>query len=339
MRTFEEQMREHQVAWRKSSDCSTDWGWQNGRQYEHVLDRRNWEEGLWPGIRKESSRPLQAYLSAGGIQKHTGAHNLLSSWVLCANLYFPFGGSASGRRMLAGFLGQHVHNGIRSVEAVELEYAEDGYLCPSELLGEEGGGRGSGQTSPDVAFLVNRGRGLVLTENKFVEHSFYRCSARRSHGTDDRPGNPDSKRCLDVKAVVDDPDHTCHQETWGRKYWKCLKPAICKDAMLLLGRCPAATAGYQLLRQQALAEGIATSGKYSLVASCVAVDVRNATLAGCLHSTGLSDIRQWGSLFRGKARFAVFTHQDWVKWVAAHDEGSEWSDWLAYVKSRYGMAA
>lgn len=56
---------------------------------------------------------------------------------------------------------------VVAVDAIELEYAEVGELHPSTLLGELGGSRGSGQTSPDFAFLVNGGRGLVLTEKNW----------------------------------------------------------------------------------------------------------------------------------------------------------------------------
>ncbi len=56
-----------------------------------------------------------------------------------------------------------------------------------------------------------------------------------------------------------------------------------------LRSCPAAHAGYQLFRQQALAEGIAGSGKYDLVVSSLAVDDRNNTLRECLKKTGIAD--------------------------------------------------
>ena len=64
------------------------------------LDRAQnlWEEGLWPGIRRGSENPLATYLKRLGVQKHSGVHNLKSSWVLCANLYFPF---PEGRIMIA----------------------------------------------------------------------------------------------------------------------------------------------------------------------------------------------------------------------------------------------
>ena len=93
--------------------------------------------------------------------------------------------------------------------------------------------------------------------------------------------------------------------------------------------------GYQLFRQQALAEGIAQSGRYDFVVSAVAVDERNDELDAALKRSKIDGLRQWGALFNGQARFAVFTHQQWVAWVREHDSDGKWSDWLGYVRSRY----
>jgi hypothetical protein len=336
MSAFDTFMNDYQVAWRAEQVESQEQGWQNGKQYPWILPRRLWESSLWPGIRSRSDHSLLAYLREHGVQKHSGVHNLKSSWVLCANLYFPFRASDTGRDLLARFLQAYVSPAIHTVDAVELEYEESGSLHPSVLLGEEDGGRGAGQTSPDIAFLVNGGRGLVLVENKFVEHSFYACSARTHKGSRNREGNPDPSRCNDVPALLDAPQAVCHQVAWGRRYWDHLAPVINREKALSLRCCPAARAGYQLLRQHALAEGIAASGKYDRVVSCLALDERNETLQRCLRSTGIADVREWGKLFPGKAGFAVFSHQDWVAWVLKHDHTGGWSGWLDYVKARYG---
>jgi hypothetical protein len=103
--------------------------------------------------------------------------------------------------------------------------------------------------------------------------------------------------------------------------------------------CRQAHAGYQLFRQQALAEGIAALGVYDFVISCVAIDERNETLDSSLERTGLARLTEWGGLFKGKARFSVFTHQQWVNWVRTHDSGERWRDWIAYVESRYDYTA
>lgn len=336
MDTFDAYMNTYQVAWRQSQNLPEGEGRQNGKQRPWILPEEHWQYGLWPEIRSGSAHSLPDYLERNRIQKHQGVHNLKSSWILCANLYFPFGVSEDSLSLLAGFLQEYVSPEIQSVDRIELEYAEpeNSPLHPSPLLGEQGGSRGTGQTSPDVAFLVNGGRGLILMENKFVEHSFYPCSARTQDGNATRPKNPDLSRCNDTLALLDDFETLCHQAAWGRRYWEHLAPVINRKMVGFLRCCPAAYAGYQLFRQQAMAEGIAASGKYDHVISCVALDERNNTLRRCLRSTDIPDVQQWGQLFQGKAGFAVFTHQQWVAWV--HTQGGEqWAEWVRYVQGRY----
>ena len=211
-------------------------------------------------------------------------------------------------------------------------------MRPSLLLGEKGT-RGANQTSPDLGLLVNRDRGLVLVENKLTEKSFYKCSAWKHKGSRRLPGNPDPHRCKNPLIVAKDYASQCHQHhpAWGRRYWEHLAPVVDEEALATLPHCPAMKDGFQLLRQQALAEGIAHSGRYDLVVSAVAVDERNDEAEAALRRSGVAGLRQWEQLFNGRARFAVFTHQEWVGWVQEHDSAGRWSDWLGYVSSRYGL--
>ena len=339
MGTFDEEMERHQTEWREAHVPSTEMGQQNQVKWPWILPSRMWTEGLWPGI--QSSLPR--YLRENYVQKHSGAHNLKSSWVMCANLYFPFRAKAEGRSLFAGFLQEHAAQEVRTVDAIELEYAEPSgsTLHPACLLGETEGSRGAGQTSPDLGVLLNDGHGLALVESKFTEHSFYDCSAGRWGRPAGRPRNPDSTRCDDLLAVVNDYASQCHQTAWGRRYWERLVSTVDKGALAKLPRCPAAKNGYQLFRQHALAEGIARSGKYDLVVSVVAVDERNDELDKALHRSKIDGgMRGWGKLFpKAKARFAVFTHQQWVEWVRQHDTVGQWSDWLKYVQARYDLGS
>ena len=336
MNKFNSWMGEYQTGWREGRVSTTECGNQNGVSRNYILPPEHWEEGLWPGIRSGSSNSLPQYLADKRVQKHQGVHNLKSSWVACANLFFPFRESADDLALLAAFLRNSLKADIRTVDAIELEYAEDGDLHPAPLLGESGGARGTGQTSPDVAFLVNNGGGIVLTESKLTEHSFYSCSARAREGSTERPGNADPTRCLRVREVLANPATQCHQTAWGRKYWERLKDAVDEEAVIKLAACPAAHAGYQLFRQQALAEGYAM--KYPLVISAVTYDGRNDDLVGCLTTTGVGDFPSgWGALFKGKARFDTWTHQAWVGWVRTHQTG-RWSSWLDWIQLRYGYS-
>jgi hypothetical protein len=335
---FDTFIAEHQVAWRANNIDGTEEGTQNGVQRPWILPAVDWELGLWPDLRSDGRWPVGAYLDKHQVQRHTGSHNLKSSWVSGVNFYFPFGQLAEGRDLLASFLQRSVDSRIKTVDSVELEYAEEGSLSPAALLGEGGGSRGSGQTSPDIGVLVNDGTGLLLIENKLTEHSFYPCSARTKTGSVSRPANPDAARCANVSAIIRDPEAQCHQQAWGRKYWGLLSECVDVEKIAQLTCCPAARSGYQLLRQQALAEGIAASGKYDFVVSCVALDDRNDTLRHSMSATGIAEMAAWGDYFRGKATFRTFSHQDWFAWVESHDADAVWDAWRAWVGCRYDVA-
>ena len=332
---FDRYQERLQTAWREER-INKEWGTQNGKQRPWILPREAWELGLWPQIRSSSKHSLPAYLQREKVEKHEGVHNLKSSWILCANLYFPF---ERDLQLVAGFLRQHVEPAVESVEKIELEYAED-ELSPARLLGEPEGQRGRNQTSPDIAFFVrlqNHRRGLILVENKLAEHSFYECSGREA-----KSENPDLARCLDFAALAENPKQACFMTHWARgrrtdrRYWDYV--AFSSVGLEKLKRCPAAIAGSQLFRQQALAEAIAREGPYERVVSCVAYDARNQTLIRSMRGTGIPDFtRDWAPLFEGQARFTTFTHQQWIRWVQSNDVAGNWREWLEYVCSRYEL--
>ncbi len=332
MDNFSLYMSEFQAQWRKVYLVNQEPGNQNGKGYPWILPKTIWEEGLWSGIR-EGDNSLPQYLTDTGVQRHDGTHNLKSSWMQSANTYFPF---REHRDMLAGFLHENVSPLIERVDEVELEWAsESSHLSPTALLGEPQGQRGKNQTSPDIAFIVNGGKGIVLTENKLTEHSFYPCSGRKKEYC-----NPDPKRCMNLNKVYNNPDSQCYMLQWAtgsrtnRKYWDYIR--FSREGFSTLKYCPAATAGYQLFRQQALAEALAQEGPYEFVISSVAYDERNTALIRCLRGAGIKDFsKNWAGLFEGKAQFATFTHQKWVDWVRKQDSDNEYNYWLEYMKQRY----
>jgi len=334
MSDFDTYVQEQQVNWRSRHIACQEYGEQNGKKRPWILPMQVWQENLWPKIRNDSEHSLPDYLEKNNIDKHTGVHNLKSSWVLCANLYFPF---QCNPELIASFLRENVCSLIKTVDTIELEYAEDPPLDASTLLGEPDiGKRGKNQTSPDVAFVVNDYKGLILTENKFTEHSFYDCSGRKKEY-----GNTDIKRCLDFQFIYSDVKNNCYQLNWeniqrkNRKYWDYIR--ISEKGKQILKRCPAAISGYQLFRQQALAEAIAQSGKYDFVVSCVAYDERNKSLISSLSRAGINDFaKDWACLFEDKAQFATFTHQQWVDWVRKNETQGHWKEWLSYIEERYG---
>ncbi len=321
-----------QIEWRKENISTTEKGVQNKKKYGHIIPKKLWTETLWSPIEK----PLLTYLREKQVKPHTGTHNLLSSWVVAANLFFIVRIDDSFKKLMLGFLRKYASGKITELNETELEYAEDGENSPNTLLGESGGNRGSGQTSPDIAFLVRTasGKGLVLTECKFTEHSFYSCSARVKKDSKTRVGNPDPLRCM-IPTKGYDHQEVCHQTLWGRKYWNLLR--LSDKGINTFKRCPAATAGYQLFRQQALAEGMANSGKYDLVVSSVSFDGRNVGLRGSLRTTGVPDFTsEWGELYQGKALFKTWEHQDWVQYVRENGKTTLQRDWVQYLHDRYG---
>jgi hypothetical protein len=328
---FKEQQKQNHTIWRKSNISSFEYGYQNKKKYEHIVPRNLWKKTLWPRI----VNTLPNYLSEKKIQSHPGTHNLLSSWILCANLYFIIRIDPGFKTLMRGFLHKYVSHKIIDIKDTELEFAFTDNCSPESLLGEKGGIRGSGQTSPDVAFIVKTatGKGIILTECKYTERSFYRCSARTTEGSQDKIGNPNPSRCL-LSPKGESCQDICHQTIWQRRYWEHLR--LSKYGVSTLKRCPASTAGYQLFRQQALAEGIASKNRFDLVVSSVAFDERNQVLINSLGSTGILDFQsQWGELFLGKAYFKTWTHQQWVEYVRHNAVTTLQKEWLAYIHERY----
>ena len=151
------------------------------------------------------------------------------------------------------------------------------------------------------------------------------------HGTLKQNENYADKLRLKTRCVTVDYAGDFHLDVVPRA------PLVDEEALTSLPHCPAMRHGYQLFRQQALAEGTAQSGRYDLVVSAVAVDGRNDALDAALSRSGIDGLKRWGTVFKGSAQFAVFTHQQWVGWVQEHDTEGKWSDWLSYVRSRYGL--
>ena len=295
--------------------------------------KREWTKTVWDPIRKD----LLKYLKEQNIQHHSGTHNLLSSWILCANLYYICRQNDSFRKLIKEFLSKKLGIKIDSIINVELEYALPGALSPSELLGEEDGTRGSGQTSPDIAFIFEHGssKGLILTESKYTELSFYPCSGKEKKHNSGKVPNPDPGRCL-TNSIINNFQLNCHQYVWGRKYWNYLR--ISDNKKLELNGCPASKGGYQLVRQQALAEGIAQNSTFSPVYSTVAYDERNTALNKSMRAIGVQNVfNDFGDLFNGKSKFSSWRHQEWVDYVRSNCCNELQKQWIAYINQRYGI--
>ncbi len=192
---FNDQMNEAQRAWRPQHIETREQRTQNRHRRPWILPRRRWEEGLWPGIRSGSEHTLSAYIEKERVQKHPGfpqPQDLVDA--MRKHLL-----SAPARpQILATFPPDRIDRRIVKVQRLELERTGEYPLDPTTLLDEPKGRRGANQTSPDIGVSVGRecgGQGLVLTENKFVEHSFYRCSGRKKG-----VGKSDTNRCPESES-------------------------------------------------------------------------------------------------------------------------------------------
>jgi hypothetical protein len=322
-------LRKKQIEWRKSNLPEIiENGKQNGVVRPYILPYRNCWSNFFPAIQND----LRHYISANNIQPHTGIHNMMSSWVVCSNMYWPFNNS-DGFQILSAFLSNRLVVDIKHIESMELEYEEEG-MSPGELLGEDSGQRGSGQTSPDLAIIfktTDNKKGILLIESKFTEHSFYGCSGygKTKPG---KPVNPDNGRCLNTKGLLNSNFKNCHLLVWNRKYWDLLRSEINSNLFSRLKKCPMTNSCYQMFRQQALAK--AYKKRYDIVISCVATDSRNEALTNSCKSVGLKPFPDgWRELFPNMG-FGWFSHNDWHQYVKENGS-SRYRDWLKYIGERY----
>ena len=340
-KSFNKRAEEHQLAWRDENIELKEDGSQNKKVRHHILPSEDWLIGLWDDIQDQ----LVNYIVTEQVHANIGKHNLKSSWTQCANTFFPFRQNDDMKARLVSFLNIELKLNVTAIDGVDLEYAGPGKLSPKNLLGEMSGKRGSGQTSPDVAiqFSCENGKcGIYLIENKYTEHHFYACSAAkktldRAHSALGLEPNPNPDRCKDVKQLISNPDSMCHQATWGRKYWEKLRVHLNEPAFGNIPYCPAMRDGYQIFRQQALAQGIADSGLFDHVITGIAYDKGNNELITCLKNIGINDFtKQWGDLFKtaSEVRFHCFTHQDLVSHVT-NSRSSYINRWGSYITKRY----
>ena len=339
-KAFRNIVEEHQCNWRQTNnELPIEYGTYKGNEYKHILPPEKWLLGVWEPIRES----LDQYIKATRIQPNTQKNNLKSSWIQCANAFFPFKTNDAMKRMLRSFVSRQLSLNVSSIEAIEFEYSAPGRLEPKRLLGEQGGMRGSNQTSPDVAILFgcdDGSSGIYLIENKYSEHHFYDCSAAHktvslAHKRQGMPPNNNPARCLDLMGIIENPQTMCQQEEWNRHYWGILRDSFDPSIAGTMPRCPAMKDGYQLLRQQALAQGIMNSSLFDIVVSGIAYDQRNRELIHCMKDLGVDDVmRGWGNLFQTKVMFHCFTHQDLISWVT-RSRGGFIKQWGDYMNDRY----
>ena len=316
-------MAAHQVAWRRANIASRDQGWQNGKQYEWILPQRMWEAGLYPGIRSGAPSSLPAYLEAEGVQRHQGSHNLKSSWILCANLYFPFRGSPEGRRLLAGFLRERVHPSIASVDRLELEYAEpgDSPLHPSAPARRDGrqprrgtdvarpGLRRERRPRPDPD-REQVARALLLSLLRAGQDGQRRAPSQsrpRAMPRSRRPSSPTRRGSASRSSGVGSTGSTLRP-------WPT--PAVGAPCAPARPRRAATSCSGSRRSRRASPRRASTSSSFRAWPSTSGT--RTCARASPRPASRISG--SGASCSRARRSFAVFTHQEWVRWVAARGD-------------------
>jgi len=138
-----------------------------GKPYPHILPSEKWQYNLFEGIRDAAIQ----YFERNYIAWHQQRHNLLSSQILCVNLFFPL---RQHLDVIQSFLSSYFSNVERVVD-IDFEYIgsrEKDYV-------NESGGRGQNRTSSDIAIIWedrSNNKSMLLLEFKFVEPDFGECS-------------------------------------------------------------------------------------------------------------------------------------------------------------------
>jgi hypothetical protein len=320
---FRKEQEDLQIKWRENqNNISKELGSQKDKKFPYIVLKEEWLETVWDDLRCY----LSSYLKAEKRPRHSGSHNLLSSWILCSNLYFGTRNNSNQRELFKNFLENKLGIKIDKIDDIHLEFVLPGKLSPKKLLGEPGR---TGQTTPDLAieFTSYEKKGLILVESKYTEHNFYVCSAKKE--------GENWKECI-KKELMNKIKKCFIQEEWNRKYWEYLD--ISNYGLNKLKCCPAFTGGYQIVRQQALAEGILKSKEYENVWSCIAYDGRNENLMKCMKRIGINSIEdEWEKIFNLKTKFSIWKHQEWVEYVEKNGKGLFEKKWVKYIKDRYHL--
>ncbi len=292
-------------------------------EYDHILPSKLWEQNLWEGIR----RTTVDYFKYEKIKWHDHKDNLLSSQILCVNMFFPLRKHAS---LLDGFL-REFYPSLAKVTYIDFEYIGlKNYLC-------EPGGRGYSRTSVDVSITWQDTKGknnLLLVEFKFTEPDFGECGKSK---------NPDPDRCNHGELVISSPQTECYRSEVNRPYWNMIlspQGPIKREMLSKTQYWPFRYDFYQLMRNQLLAKCIAEDedSGFSVVEFAACYDDRNETLLNLSHPIdgNSNPFTSWKSFLKNPSSFKHFTVQQLVEYIKHIDNlPSELGQWVAYLNKRY----
>ncbi|MEK7760148.1 MAG: hypothetical protein AAB433_01075 [Nitrospirota bacterium] len=322
-KSFVERIREHQIAWARTNGL------------DHLLEERNDSQPSWVLKREHKSRNLQdatwwKYIEG---HEHLWARALNSSQCFGVNLFGPLAEKPIlAKRVLESLL---PHRTLEKGDEVTVLFEHTPKDAPV-WLGEK-----NQPTQVDVFFTVKRMEkpiGHLLVEVKFTEQEFGSCRGAIP-STATKPGNPDSARCLNLHAVLDNPKQMCWmaEADNGRHYWDFLLSAATPFTFTSAMACPFRQSLYQLMRNQVLALALVqhTSAEWAEFGVCLHPDnneVRQLTDAVSGHTDVLEAFN--AILPEKKKIFEIFPST--IINLATENEPalSQWADW---TRARYDL--
>ena len=325
MRRFKDRMREQQIRYKTNSLKIKEMGKSaRGNEHPHLLPSAKWKYNLWEGIREEAP----TYFRVESIAWHRQRHNLLSSQIMCVNLFYPL--------MKQLFVVKHWLKGeypdIDKVIKLDFEY-----IGPSNYFNEQGV-RGQNRTSSDIAITWrdnSERKNLLLLEFKFTEPDFGNCSTQ---------GNTNPSNCLSSSDVIASPQTKCYRaREKKRHYWDYILSNNSPFLRNSLGRatyCPFRYDFYQLMRNQLLAHCIEVDSKsdFHRVEFGVVYHADNYELLNMTHPFGeeRNPLQTWPSMLKDPKSFHVFTVQDFINEIEEIIP-TNLSPWRSYLKERYDL--
>lgn len=327
MSDFQSQMKTAAIRYKEDVLGVRKCGNWRGGQYPHILPSELWDLNLWEQIRDTA----RIHFVEDNIAWHDQRHNLLSSQILCVNIFFPL---RNEHELFTGFLAGHIPQ-LAGVSKMYFEYIGDkNYL-------NEPGSRGRMRTSADIALEwsdASNSRGLLLLEFKFTEREFGRCGGATS------PGNVDRSRCRQPSKIVQAPEKMCYLvKPKQRPYWEiALGPdsPLRIDLLTKESYCPFRYDFNQLMRNQFLAHLIESdpNSGFQRALFGVAYHAENDQLLrmGRPFNGERNPLKAWAGLLREPDSFITFTLQDLLAWMDSRLP-SHLEEWRAFLSAKYGL--
>jgi len=323
-KSFAQRMKEHQIIW----------AGKNG--LDQLLEKRNDTQPSWVLKKEHKKRNLQDATWWKHIEgrEHLWSRALNSSQCFGVNLFGPLAINRSlAKQALTDTLFQRQE--LEGGDEVTVLFEHTPEDAP-EWLGET-----KQATQVDVFFTVKRMEkpiGFLLVEVKYTEQGFGSCrGAVKSIPT--KPGNPDSKRCENLQAVLENPKKMCWmaEAENGRHYWDFMLAPSTPFNFSSETACPFRQSLYQLMRNQVLAIALVQKTKADWAEFGVCIHPRNEEVRQLKESVAghNNPLQSFNELLPNQKKLIEINPLDIIELVRSNDPSfSEWADWMI---SRYDL--